>query len=124
MEAISTNNAPAAIGPYSQAIKTEGFLFCSGQLGINPASGNIEGDVETQTRQAMENLKSVAKAAGTDLANAIKTTIFLADMADFPKVNEVYGSFFPGTKPARSTIAVKALPKQGLVEIEAIISCK
>jgi len=123
METINTNKAPQAIGPYSQAIKTGNFLFCSGQLGINPATGTIEGDVVTQAKQALENLKAIAESAGTSLERAVKTTIFLADMNDFPKVNEVYASYFPGNKPARSTIAVAGLPKQGLVEIEAIILC-
>lgn len=123
MENINTNKAPQAIGPYAQAIKAGDFLFCSGQLGINPATGALEGDVITQAKQALENLKAIAESAGTSLEHAVKTTIFLADMNDFPKVNEVYASYFPHHKPARSTIAVTGLPKQGLVEIEAVILC-
>ena len=125
MEIINTNTAPAAIGPYSQAIKIKAgnLLFCSGQLGINPMTGIIEGDVVAQAKQALENLKAIAAAAGTSLEQAVKTTIFLTDMNDFPKVNEVYATYFPHNNPARSTIAVSALPKQGLVEIEAVILC-
>lgn len=119
---IATKNAPAALGPYSQGIKTDSYLFCSGQLGLDPATGELADGVKAQAERAMKNLQAVAMEAGTTLASVVKTTIFLADMADFATVNEVYGSFFPGDKPARSTIQVAALPKAGRVEIEAIIA--
>ena len=119
---IAAKNAPAALGPYSQGIKTDSYLFCSGQLGLDPATGELADGVKAQAERAMKNLQAVAMEAGTTLASVVKTTIFLADMADFATVNEVYGSFFPGDKPARSTIQVAALPKAGRVEIEAIIA--
>jgi len=118
---IATKQAPAAIGPYSQAVKAGELVFCSGQLGLDPASGELASGVKAQAERAMKNLAAVAEAAGSSLDAVVKTTIFLKDMADFATVNEVYGSFFPGNKPARSTIAVAALPKGGLVEIEAIL---
>ncbi len=118
---ITTENAPKAIGPYSVAIQTDGFVFCSGQLGLNPATGELAAaDVETQTRQALTNLKNVLEAAGSGLGNVVKTTVFLKDMADFPKMNAIYGEFFTSNPPARSTVAVAGLPKGGLVEIEAM----
>ena len=119
---IATKSAPAAIGPYSQAVKAGNFVFCSGQLGLEPATGVLAVGVRAQAERSMNNLKAVAEATGTTLDAVVKTTIFLADMADFAVVNEVYGSFFAGDKPARSTVAVAALPKGGLVEIEAILS--
>ncbi len=119
---IATTSAPAAIGPYSQGIKTGSFLFCSGQLGIDPATGELVSGVKAQAERAMLNMKAIAAEAGTTLDAVVKTTIFLKDMADFAVVNEVYGSFFKGDKPARSTIAVAALPKGGLVEVEAILA--
>ena len=118
--AISTAQAPAAIGPYSQAIRADGYLFCSGQLGLDPASGNfVAGDVGAQAEQALRNLGAVLEAAGLTFDDVVKTTIFLADMADFAAVNGVYGRFVTDPPPARSTIAVAALPKGGRVEIEA-----
>jgi 2-iminobutanoate/2-iminopropanoate deaminase len=120
---IATKNAPDALGPYSQGIKLDAFVFCSGQLGLNPATGELLDGVKAQAEQAMKNLKAVLEAAGSGLDKIVKTTIFLKNMGDFPVVNEVYGSFFPGDKPARSTIEVAALPKGGLVEIEAIATC-
>lgn len=117
---ISTKAAPAALGPYAQGVRSGGLAFCSGQLGIDPATGALEAGVEAQARRAMENLKAVLAADGLGFADVAKTTIFLADMADFAKVNEVYGSYFEGAYPARSTIQVAALPKGGLVEVEAI----
>lgn len=118
---VSTPQAPAAIGPYSQAVSAGGFLFCSGQLGLDPATGDFAGpDVEAQVEQAMVNLRSVLDAAGLTFADVVKTTIFLADMADFGKVNAVYGIFVSDPPPARSTVQVAALPKGGRVEIEAI----
>lgn len=120
---IATKNSPAAIGPYSQGIKLNDLIFSSGQLGMDPATGELVSGVKAQTEQAMKNLKAVLEAGGSSLDRVIKTTIFLKNMTDFPVVNEVYGSFFSGDKPARSTIEVAALPKGGLVEIEAIASC-
>jgi len=110
-----TEKAPKPIGPYSQAIRAGDFLFCSGQIALGPV------DVEGQTRQAMENLKAVLEAAGAGFKNVVKTTIFLKSMGDFPKVNEIYGSFFSGgTPPARSTVEVSRLPKDVWVEVEAV----
>lgn len=118
---VVASEAPQAIGPYSVAIQTDGFVFCSGQLGLDPASGElVAGDVEAQTRQALTNLKHVLEAAGSSLDKVVKTTVFLKDMADFPRMNPVYGEFFPSAPPARSTIAVAGLPRGGLVEIEAM----
>jgi len=118
--AISTAQAPAAIGPYSQAIRADGYLFCSGQLGLDPATGDlVAGDVGAQAEQALRNLGAVLEAAGLKFGDVVKTTIFLADMADFAAVNGVYGHFVTDPPPARSTVAVAALPKGGRVEIEA-----
>jgi 2-iminobutanoate/2-iminopropanoate deaminase len=117
---ISTEKAPAAIGPYSQAMQTGNLLYTSGQIPINPASGNIEAtDIIGQTVQVMENLKAVLEAAGTDLTKAVKTLCFLTDMGNFAAFNEVYAKYFTG-KPARSCVAVSALPKGALVEVEVI----
>ena len=117
---ISTNNAPAAIGPYSQAMVVGNMVFTSGQIAINPASGNIEAqDVVGQTEQVMKNLGEVLRAAGTDYAKAVKTTCFLANISDFAAFNEVYAKYFT-EKPARSCVAAKALPKGALVEVEVI----
>lgn len=113
--------APKAIGPYSVAIETNGMVFCAGQTGIDPATGElVSPDLEAQTRQALINLKYVLEAAGTNLDKVVKTTVFLRDMADFPKMNAIYADFFPADPPARSTIAVAGLPKGAVVEIEAI----
>ena len=120
MTTISTKNAPAAIGPYSQAIEINGLEFTSGQIAINPENGNIEATtIETQTEQVMKNLSAILEAAGTDMTKAVKTTCFLADMNDFSAFNEVYGKYFT-TKPARSCVAVKTLPKNVLCEVEVI----
>jgi len=120
-ERVSTADAPGAIGPYSQAIATGNFVFCSGQVPLEPASGAlVEGDVRAQTRRALENLSGVLNAAGSSLAQVVKTTVFLVTMSDFAAMNEVYAEFFPGDPPARSTIAVADLPKGARVEIEAI----
>ena len=120
MTTISTKNAPAAIGPYSQAIEINGLVFTSGQIAINPASGNVEAaTIEAQTEQVMKNLSAILEAAGTDMTKAVKTTCFLADMNDFSAFNEVYGKYFT-TKPARSCVAVKTLPKNVLCEVEVI----
>lgn len=119
--AVSTAGAPAAIGPYSQGIAVGGFVFCSGQLGLDPTTGEIvEGGVEAQAERALKNLTAVLDAAGLTLADVVKTTLFLADMADFAAVNAVYARFMPDPPPARSTFAVAALPKGGRIEIEAV----
>ena len=118
---IATTNAPAAIGPYSQAVQVGNMLFASGQLGIDPASGNfVEGAVKEQTAQAFKNVKAILTEAGYEISDVVKTTVFLADMGDFGAMNEVYASQFEGAFPARSAVAVKTLPKNGLVEIEVI----
>ena len=120
MKVVATNNAPAAIGPYSQAIVLNDVLFTSGQIPVNPATGEIAGDtIETQAEQVMKNLGAVLAEAGTSFENAVKTTCFLADMGDFAKFNEVYAKYFVN-KPARSCVAVKTLPKNVLCEVEVI----
>lgn len=117
---ISTQNAPAAIGPYSQGIVTGNLLFASGQIAINPANGEIEGnDIVSQTRQVMKNIGALLEAAGTDYTKVVKTTCFLADMGDFATFNEIYAEYFT-EKPARSCVAVKTLPKNVLCEVEVI----
>lgn len=122
---ISSSKAPAAIGPYSQAIAANGFLFISGQLPIDPATGNFaEGGIRELTRQSLENVKSILAEAGLTLADVVKTTVFLADMNDFAAMNEVYAEYFTAPAPARSAVAVKTLPKGGLVEIEVIAACR
>lgn len=122
MKAIQTDRAPAAIGPYSQAIESgAGLVFVSGQLPINPATGSFpEGGVKEQTFQSLTNAKAILEAAGLGLDRVVKTTVFLADMADFAAMNEVYSQFFQAPYPARSAVAVKTLPKGALVEIECI----
>ena len=118
---ISTTAAPAAIGPYSQAIEANGIIFVSGQLPIDPATGAFaEGGIKELTRQSLTNMKAILAEAGLTMANVVKTTVFLADMADFAEMNEVYASFFEGVCPARSAVAVKTLPKEARVEIECI----
>ena len=117
---ISTSQAPAAIGPYSQAIRSGSLLFASGQLGLDPATGNLVDGIEAQARQALTNLQAVLAAAGAGVEHVVKTTIFLADMADFATVNAIYAEVFRHEPPARSTVQVAALPKGGLVEIEVI----
>ncbi len=120
MKKISTNKAPSAIGPYSQAVIYNGILYTSGQIGINPQTGNIDGkDIFAQTEQVMQNLKAVLEEAGTSFDNVIKTTCFLAEIADFGAFNEIYGKYFT-SKPARSCVAVKDLPKGALCEVELI----
>ena len=119
-QAIATALAPAAIGPYSQAVDVDGFLFCSGQLGLDPASGELVEGVEAQAERALRNLGAVLDAAGLAWADVVKTTIFLTDIGDFATVNGVYARFMPDPPPARSTIQVAALPKAGLLEIEAV----
>ena len=120
MEYVATNNAPNAIGPYSQAVKANGLLFTSGQIAINPATNTVEAKtIEEQTTQVCENLKAVVEAAGTDISKVVKTVCFLADINDFGAFNEIYGKYFT-SKPARSCVAVKDLPKGVLCEIELI----
>lgn len=121
MEMIYTDKAPAAVGPYSQAVKTNGFVFTSGQIAIDPATNTVlEGDIKVQAKRVMENLKVVLEAAGTDFNHVVKSVCFLADMGDFAAFNEIYGSYFTETKPARSCVAVKTLPKNVIVEVELI----
>lgn len=118
---IATSKAPAAIGPYSQAIETDGFVFLSGQIPINPATGEIvEGGIKEQTTQVFENISNVLAEAGLTMENVVKTTVFLADISLFAEMNEVYARYFSGDYPARSAFAVKQLPKGALVEIESI----
>ncbi|MDE6497218.1 MAG: RidA family protein [Muribaculaceae bacterium] len=117
---ISTNAAPGAIGPYSQAIDTGSMLYASGQVPINPATGDIPEGIKAQTAQSLENVKAILAAAGLTTANVVKTTVFLADMNDFAAMNEVYASVFEAPYPARSAVAVRTLPKNVLVEIEVI----
>ena len=121
MKAISTSKAPGAIGPYSQAIKVGNFVFTSGQLPLNPATGTFpEGGIKEQTRQSLNNIKAILEEAGLTMKNVVKTTVFLADMGDFADMNSVYAEFFSEPFPARSAVAVKTLPKNALVEIEVI----
>lgn len=121
MKAIHTLKAPAAIGPYSQAIEVNGFVFASGQIPIDPATGSfVEGGVKEQTRQVLTNAGQILQEAGTDLSHVVKTTVYLADMADFAAMNEVYAQFFSEPYPARSAVAVKDLPKGALVEVEVL----
>ena len=119
-EKVYTKNAPDAIGPYTQAIKTNGFVFTSGQIAINPQTGNVEATtIDGQTEQVMKNLGAILAEAGSSFDNAVKTVCFLADMGDFAAFNEIYGKYFT-SKPARSCVAVKTLPKNVLVEVEVI----
>jgi 2-iminobutanoate/2-iminopropanoate deaminase len=120
-QVISSDNAPAAIGPYSAAIATESFIFTAGQLGINPENGSlVPGGVQAQTRQALTNLENILKAAGSGLDKVVKITVFLADISDFQPMNEIYAQFFHSEHPARSAFQVGALPRSAAVEIEAI----
>lgn len=124
MKVINTPNAPAAIGPYSQAIEVNGMVYTSGQLPINPATGEFAGsDIKSQAEQSLKNVKAILEEAGIGMQNVVKTTVFLADMADFAAMNEVYASYFSAPFPARSAVAVKTLPKGALVEIECV-ACK
>jgi len=119
---IKTENAPQAIGPYSQAIEANGFVFASGQIAIDPATGDLDAglDVEQQTRQVLKNLKAVLEAAGSSMAQVVKCTVFLQDLNDYSAMNAVYGEFFPAPYPARAAVEVSRLPKDVKVEIEAI----
>jgi len=120
-EVITSKNAPKAVGPYSLGIRSGDFLFLSGQLGLDPATGDfVEGGVEEQTKQALKNIQNVLKDNGAGLGDVVKTSVFLSDIHDFPKMNAIYATFFKNDPPARSTMQVGALPKLGLVEIEVI----
>ena len=119
-QVISTSNAPAAIGPYSQAIEVNGMVYTSGQIPVNPATGEIADSIEGQARQVMENVKNLLEAAGTSMGNVVKTTVFIKDMNDFGKINEIYAEYFEGACPARSCVEVARLPKDVLLEMEAI----
>jgi 2-iminobutanoate/2-iminopropanoate deaminase len=119
--AVSTTSAPSAVGPYSQAITTHDLVFCSGQVGLDPATGElVPGGIEAQTERVLRNLEAVLDAAGCTLADVVKTTCFLADIGDFATFNAISGRFYPDPPPARSTVAVAALPKGASVEVEAI----
>jgi len=125
MKTISTTSAPQAIGPYSQAIQVGQFIYTSGQIPLNPATGTlVEGGIREQTQQSLSNIKAVLEAAGAKMSNVVKTTVFLADMNDFAAMNEVYATFFSEPFPARSAVAVKTLPKGALVEIEVVAYAK
>lgn len=121
MKEIKTTNAPAAIGPYSQAIQTGNMLFTSGQIPINPATGEIPSGVEAQARQALTNVKNLIEASGGSIDNVVKTTVFIKDMNDFAKINEIYAEFFTEPYPARSCVEVARLPKDVLLEVETIV---
>jgi 2-iminobutanoate/2-iminopropanoate deaminase len=120
MEAVHTDRAPKAIGPYSQAIKAGGLVFVSGQIPLTPEGEVVEGEIRLQTQRVMENLKAVLEAAGSDLSRVVQTTCFLADMEDFPGFNEVYARYFAPPYPARATVAVKALPRGVRVEVACV----
>ncbi len=122
MQEIKTSNAPAAIGPYSQAIKVGEFLFTSGQIPINPATGEIPVGVEAQAEQALTNVKNLIEASGASIENTVKTTVFIKDMNDFAKINEIYAKYFTAPFPARSCVEVARLPKDVLLEVETIVA--
>jgi len=121
-KAIQTEQAPAALGPYSQAIQTDNLLFVSGQIGINPETGQMVKGIESQTKQVLQNIEAIVKQAGADLSKAVKFSIYLNSMDDFAIVNEIYGSFLQKPYPARSTMEVSKLPKHALVEMDVIIN--
>lgn len=120
MKAIKTNKAPEALGPYSQAIEVDGYIFTSGQIPADPATGDLKADIKEATKQSMENIKAILEEAGSSLDKVLKTTIYLTNMKAFGDVNEVYGTYFTDHKPARSCVEVLSLPKGSLIEIEAI----
>jgi len=124
MRSVSTDKAPAAIGPYSQAIKTGGLLFTSGQIPIDPATGVIPEGVEAQAEQALTNVKNLIEASGASIENTVKTVVFIKDMNDFAKINEIYAKYFTEPFPARSCVEVARLPKDVLLEVEAIVEIK
>lgn len=120
-EAVSTDNAPTAIGPYSQAVRAGNLLFISGQIPIDPSTGNlVQGDIATQTRRVLENIKAILQAAGVSLDHVVRTTVFLADMGDFGAMNETYAGYFSTPAPARSTVQAARLPKDARIEIDVI----
>ena len=122
-ETVKTEKAPAAIGPYSQGIRSGGFLFCSGQIPLDPATGKmVEGGIKVQTERVLQNLEAVLTSGGASLRSVVKTTVYLVDLADFPAMNGVYGTFFPEEPPARATVQVAKLPAGALVEIDAVAS--
>jgi 2-iminobutanoate/2-iminopropanoate deaminase len=124
-EIIRTEEAPSPVGPYSQAVLCNGFIFCSGQIALDPLTGILKDqDIESETTQVMENLKAVLSHAGSSLGQVVKTTIFLSDMKDFTRMNEVYGSYFTDKPPARSTVQVSALPKGARIELDCIAEVK
>ena len=124
-EAIKTGQAPAAIGPYSQGIRSGGFLFCSGQIPLDPSTGRIvEGGIEAQTERVLRNLEAVLAAGGASLADVVKTTVYLADLGDFPAMNAVYARFFGDAPPARATVQVAKLPAGAMVEIDAVAAAR
>jgi 2-iminobutanoate/2-iminopropanoate deaminase len=124
-ENVRTDGAPKAIGPYSQAVKSGGFLFCSGQIPLDPATGKMtEGGIEAQTDRVLRNLEAVLAAGGTSLEAVVKTTVYMVDLSDFPKMNAVYGKFFAVDPPARATVQVAKLPAGALVEIDAVASVR
>ena len=122
--AITTDQAPGAIGPYSQAIRAGGFLFVSGQIPLDPATGTVAEDVAVQTRQALTNLKAIVTAAGCAMEDVVKTTVFIKDMDQFPVINAAYAPFFESDPPARACVEVARLPKDVLVEVEAVVLCR
>ena len=125
MDIVKSDKAPAAIGPYSQAVIAGGFLFSAGQIALDPASGQIvEGGIKGQTERVMENLKAVLDKAGLEMKDVVKTTVYLHDMADFPAVNEIYGRWLGDARPARSTVQVAALPRGALVEIDMVAAAR
>ncbi len=120
-QVISTADAPKAIGPYSQAIRLEDFVYCAGQAGLDPATGNlVQGGIEAETRRVLQNLAAVLEAAGSSMKQVVKTTVFLTNMDEFQKMNAIYAEFFPTAPPARSTVQVSRLPKDACVEIEVV----
>lgn len=122
MEVVFTSKAPAAVGPYSQAIKAGNVVYCSGQIPLVPETGEIvEGDIKAQAKQSLENVKAVLTEAGATFSNVVKTTVFIVDMADFGAINEIYAEYFGDHKPARSCVAVKELPKGARVEVEVLV---
>ncbi|MBI2029397.1 RidA family protein [Candidatus Gottesmanbacteria bacterium] len=124
MKYIDTNKAPKVVGPYSQAIVSGDFVFLSGQIGVNPKTNNLVEGIENQAKQIFSNITEILEAAGTDKTKVLKTTVFIKNISDFAKVNELYESFFEGHKPARSTVEVSSLPKGALIEIDTIASLK
>jgi len=124
MKIVQTDNAPKVVGPYSQAIIANGFVFCAGQLGLDPESGTFVEGIENQTHQAIKNLQAVLEEAGSSLEHIVKTTVFVKNMDDFTKINDVYGEYFQDHKPARSTVEAARLPKNALIEIDAIAITK